>query len=188
MTATATRIVAEAVDGLGGLDGVVLNVGIASGVWLDNTSAERLGPRVRRQHPRALPRVPRPPCPIWPTHASIVFMSSVAGLRPGSRSPAYDSSKAALSGTVPPRRPRRRSPRHPRQCRRARTDRHTSRPARHSGPAEPSQDAGTARSSGHRVGGRRAGRLPAEHRRELHHRSGARRRRRAVRPVDGANR
>jgi len=30
--------------------------------------------------------------------AAIVFISSVAGLRPGSRIPAYDSSKAALAG------------------------------------------------------------------------------------------
>ncbi len=30
--------------------------------------------------------------------AAIVFISSVAGLRPGSRIPAYDTSKAALGG------------------------------------------------------------------------------------------
>jgi len=33
--------------------------------------------------------------------AAMVFVSSVAGLKPGSRIPAYDASKAALAGLLP---------------------------------------------------------------------------------------
>jgi NAD(P)-dependent dehydrogenase (short-subunit alcohol dehydrogenase family) len=36
--------------------------------------------------------------PRMPEGGSIVFISSIAGLTPGSRIPAYDSSKAALTG------------------------------------------------------------------------------------------
>jgi NAD(P)-dependent dehydrogenase (short-subunit alcohol dehydrogenase family) len=36
--------------------------------------------------------------PVLPQGASIVFVSSVAGLRPGSRIPAYDASKAGIIG------------------------------------------------------------------------------------------
>ena len=36
--------------------------------------------------------------PALPDGASIVFVSSVAGLRPGSQIPSYDTSKAALLG------------------------------------------------------------------------------------------
>ena len=36
--------------------------------------------------------------PVLPEGSSIVLISSVAGLRPGSRLPAYDASKAALAG------------------------------------------------------------------------------------------
>jgi NAD(P)-dependent dehydrogenase (short-subunit alcohol dehydrogenase family) len=36
--------------------------------------------------------------PLLPEGGSIVFVSSVAGLRPGSRLPAYDASKAGIIG------------------------------------------------------------------------------------------
>jgi NAD(P)-dependent dehydrogenase (short-subunit alcohol dehydrogenase family) len=39
---------------------------------------------------RALPKMPEA--------SSIVFISSVAGIKPGSRLPAYDASKAAIAG------------------------------------------------------------------------------------------
>jgi NAD(P)-dependent dehydrogenase (short-subunit alcohol dehydrogenase family) len=91
------RIVAEAADGLGGLDGLVLNVGIAAGVWLDNTSSDAWD-RVFAVNTRAHFLVAKAALPKLADHGAIVFVSSVAGLRPGSRSPAYDSSKAALAG------------------------------------------------------------------------------------------
>ena len=42
--------------------------------------------------------VAREALPQLPEGSSIVFMSSVAGLQPGSRVPAYDASKAGLIG------------------------------------------------------------------------------------------
>ena len=38
--------------------------------------------------------------PVLADGASIVFISSVAGIKPGSRIPAYDASKAALGGLM----------------------------------------------------------------------------------------
>jgi NAD(P)-dependent dehydrogenase (short-subunit alcohol dehydrogenase family) len=80
-----------------GVDGIVLNVGIGMGGGLvgttvsdwDTTFAVNL-----RGHflvtRAALPRLEQ--------GSSIVFISSVAGLMPGSRLPAYDSSKAGIIG------------------------------------------------------------------------------------------
>ena len=98
-----TRAVGEAVEGLAGLDGVVLNVGTGLGMGLAHTTVEQwdqtfavnvrshflvsraaLGPLSEAAHDGAL--------------SAVVFVSSVAGLKPGSRIPAYDSSKAALAG------------------------------------------------------------------------------------------
>jgi NAD(P)-dependent dehydrogenase (short-subunit alcohol dehydrogenase family) len=92
-----TRIVDESVDALGGLDGMVLNVGVAAGTWLDNTSTSAWD-RVFAVNTRAHFVLCRTALPRMADGGAIVFISSVAGLRPGSRSPAYDSSKAALSG------------------------------------------------------------------------------------------
>jgi NAD(P)-dependent dehydrogenase (short-subunit alcohol dehydrogenase family) len=38
--------------------------------------------------------------PVLEDGGSIVFVSSVAGIKPGSRMPAYDASKAALGGLM----------------------------------------------------------------------------------------
>lgn len=91
------RIVDEAATGLDGLDGLVLNVGIGAGVWLERTSPEEWD-RVYAVNIRAHFLLTRAALPRLADGSAIVFISSVAGLRPGSRSPAYDSSKAALSG------------------------------------------------------------------------------------------
>jgi NAD(P)-dependent dehydrogenase (short-subunit alcohol dehydrogenase family) len=94
------RIVDEALDpsdGLGGLDGLVLNVGIAAGTWLDDTSV-RAWDRVLAVNTRAHFLLCRAALPRMADGGAIVFVSSVAGLRSGSRSPAYDTSKAALAG------------------------------------------------------------------------------------------
>ena len=83
----------------GSLDGLVLNVGIGRGVptglagtsvedW-DVTSAVNL---------RSHFLVTRAALDHMGDGSSIVFIGSVAGLRPGSRLPAYDATKAALVG------------------------------------------------------------------------------------------
>ena len=94
------RMVAEARDGLGGLDGLVLNVGIGAGRlglagvavddW-DTTLATNLrGPML----------CCREALPVLDEGSAIVFISSVAGITSGSQLPAYDASKAALGGLM----------------------------------------------------------------------------------------
>jgi NAD(P)-dependent dehydrogenase (short-subunit alcohol dehydrogenase family) len=89
-------VVEEARTAMGGIDGLVLNVGIGLGAGLAGTSAEQwdlvFAVNVRSHFlltKAALPHM---------TGGSIVFVSSVAGLKPRSTIPAYDSSKAALAG------------------------------------------------------------------------------------------
>ena len=85
------------VEAAGAVDGLVLNVGIGRGGGLTGTSARDWDATFAvnlRSHflvaQAALPRLPE--------GGSIVFISSVAGLQPGSRLPAYDASKAGLLG------------------------------------------------------------------------------------------
>lgn len=87
-------IVEEAGDSL---DGLVLNVGIASGTGLAGTSAtdwDRTFAVNLRAHFLIVSMV----ADRLADGASIVFVGSVAGLTPGSRLPAYDASKAGLIG------------------------------------------------------------------------------------------
>ncbi len=89
-------VVARALEAMGGLDGLVLNVGI--GLWsrLAGTSAAQwdlvFAVNVRSHFLLARAALPHM------RGGSIVFVSSVAGLKPGSSIPAYDASKAALAG------------------------------------------------------------------------------------------
>jgi NAD(P)-dependent dehydrogenase (short-subunit alcohol dehydrogenase family) len=79
-----------------GLDGVVLNVGIGRGVGLAASADDwdlTFAVNVRAHFLVAREAMPR-----LPEGGSIVFISSVAGLKPGSGLPAYDSSKAGLVG------------------------------------------------------------------------------------------
>lgn len=86
-----------AVAVLGGLDGVLVNVGMGGPAWLSGTTAAAwdrtfalnarahfLGCKLALQH--------------LDDDGAVVLVSSVASLQPGSRMPAYDSSKAALAG------------------------------------------------------------------------------------------
>jgi NAD(P)-dependent dehydrogenase (short-subunit alcohol dehydrogenase family) len=91
------RVVDEAAAALGGLDGVVLNVGIGGGLRLEGTTPE-IWDRVLNVSVRSHMLIARRALPQLPDGASIVFISSVAGLRPGSQIPSYDTSKAALLG------------------------------------------------------------------------------------------
>ncbi len=98
--AAVMRMIEEAHSGLGGLDGMVLNVGIAIGglglarigvaEW-DRTLAVNLrGPMLCCR--TGLDRLD--------SGSAIVFISSIAALRSGSQLPAYDASKAALGGLM----------------------------------------------------------------------------------------
>jgi NAD(P)-dependent dehydrogenase (short-subunit alcohol dehydrogenase family) len=98
--ADVSRMVDEATQALGGLDGMVLNVGIGVGglglgavkpdEWDMVLGVNLRGPMLCCRE--ALPRMAE--------GGSIVFISSIAGLVAGSRLPAYDASKAALGGLM----------------------------------------------------------------------------------------
>jgi NAD(P)-dependent dehydrogenase (short-subunit alcohol dehydrogenase family) len=79
------------------LDGLVLNVGMGSGARLGGTTADQWD-QVFAVNVRAHFLLCRAALSRMRVGGSIVFISSVAGLKPGSNIPAYDSSKAALAG------------------------------------------------------------------------------------------
>jgi NAD(P)-dependent dehydrogenase (short-subunit alcohol dehydrogenase family) len=90
-------LVEQANETLGGLDGLVLNVGTGKGSGLRATSAEDWDATFAidvRSHFLAC----KAAVPLMGEGGSIVFIGSVAGLKPGSHIPAYDSAKAALTG------------------------------------------------------------------------------------------
>jgi NAD(P)-dependent dehydrogenase (short-subunit alcohol dehydrogenase family) len=92
-------MVTTASDLLDGLDAVVVNVGVGAGRGLTGTTAEQWDD-VFAVNVRAHFLVCRAAFDHLGPGGSIVLISSVAGLRPGSRIPAYDASKAALAGLV----------------------------------------------------------------------------------------
>jgi len=93
------RLVAEATDAMGGLDGLVCNVGIGGGMRLEGTSPEQWD-HVFAVNARSHFLLCRAALPRMGEGGAIVLVSSVAGLKPGSRIPAYDASKAALHGLM----------------------------------------------------------------------------------------
>jgi len=97
--ASVEAMVAAAVDVLGGLDGVVYNVGIGAAPGLAQATPEAWD-RVFDVNVRGAMLTARAALPLVEPGASLVFISSVAGIKPGSRIPAYDASKAALGGLV----------------------------------------------------------------------------------------
>ena len=78
-------------------DGIVLNVGTGYGMGVAGTSPEDWD-RTFELNLRAHFMLVRRALVMLPDNGSIVFIGSVAGLRPGSRIPAYDASKAGLVG------------------------------------------------------------------------------------------
>ena len=97
--ASCDRIVVEAEQALGGLDGAVLNVGIAAGARLAGTDAAAWD-RTFAVNLRAHFLISRAVLPRLAPGASLVFISSVAALGPGSQLPSYDASKAGLAGLM----------------------------------------------------------------------------------------
>jgi NAD(P)-dependent dehydrogenase (short-subunit alcohol dehydrogenase family) len=79
------------------IDGIVLNVGIGRGGRLAGTSLDDWDATFATNL-RGHFLVVRAVFPHLPDGAALVFISSVAGLQPGSRVPAYDASKAGLLG------------------------------------------------------------------------------------------
>lgn len=94
---TCERLVQEAARVMGGLDGLVCNVGVGAGMGMTGTTAaqwdEVFAVNVRSHFLLAAAALPH-----LPAGGAIVFVSSIAGLTAGSRIPAYDASKAALTG------------------------------------------------------------------------------------------
>jgi NAD(P)-dependent dehydrogenase (short-subunit alcohol dehydrogenase family) len=80
-----------------GLDGLVCNVGIGRGGGLAGTSADDWDTTFA-VNLRSHFLLARAAVPVLNPGGAIVFVSSVAGLQPGSRLPAYDASKAGLLG------------------------------------------------------------------------------------------
>ena len=85
------------VDDAGELSGLVLNVGIGRGGGLAGTSAADWD-LTFQVNLRSHFLVTRAALPRLAEGGSIVFVSSVAGLRAGSSVPAYDASKAGIIG------------------------------------------------------------------------------------------
>ncbi len=78
-------------------DGIVLNVGVGYGMGVAGTTPDEWD-RTFALNLRAHFLLVRRALVILPDGGSILFIGSAAGLRPGSRIPAYDASKAGLIG------------------------------------------------------------------------------------------
>ena len=92
-------MVAQAGERLRGLDGLVFNVGIGGGVGLEGSTPE-IWDRVFAVNLRGAMLTLQAAMPVLSDGASIVLISSIASLKPGSRMPSYDASKAALGGLM----------------------------------------------------------------------------------------
>ena len=91
-------MVARALDGLGGLDGLLLNVGISGPpLGLAGETAEEWD-RVMAVNLRSHMLACRAALPVLADGSSIVFIASISGMRPNTAKPSYDASKTALKG------------------------------------------------------------------------------------------
>jgi NAD(P)-dependent dehydrogenase (short-subunit alcohol dehydrogenase family) len=90
-------VVTDSAAALGGLDGVVLNVGIGLGRGMAGTSAAQWD-QTFAVNARAHFLVAAAALDALEPGAAIVFISSAASLRAATGIPAYDASKAALLG------------------------------------------------------------------------------------------
>ncbi len=92
-------MVTEAAEALGGLDTLVVNPGIGYGLGIAGTT-DHDWDAVMAVNLRAPFLAIKAAIDILPEGGSIVVTGSVAGQRPGSGIPSYDTSKAALGGLV----------------------------------------------------------------------------------------
>lgn len=95
--AACEHLVRDAHAKLGGLDGVVLNVGVGLGKGLDGTDAQAWD-MTFAVNLRSHFLIARGALPLMRAGGALVFISSTASLRPGTGIPAYDSSKAGIAG------------------------------------------------------------------------------------------
>ena len=95
--AQCAEVVVAAADLMGGLDGLVCNVGIGAGRGTTGTTVDQWD-RVFATNVRAHFLLAGAALPRMAEGGAIVFISSIAALVPGTRSPAYDASKAAITG------------------------------------------------------------------------------------------
>jgi NAD(P)-dependent dehydrogenase (short-subunit alcohol dehydrogenase family) len=91
------KLVRDARATLGGLDGVVLNVGVGLGKGLDGTDAQAWD-MTFAVNLRSHFLIARSALPLLRAGSALVFISSTASLRPGTNIPAYDASKAGIAG------------------------------------------------------------------------------------------
>ncbi|NBB14927.1 SDR family oxidoreductase [Caulobacter sp. SLTY] len=98
--ADVAAMVETAVREMGGLDGMVCNVGVGlGGLGLSAVKTEEWD-QVLGINLRGPMLCCREALPAMESGGSVVFISSIAGLVAGSRLPAYDASKAALGGLM----------------------------------------------------------------------------------------
>ena len=92
--AAIAPLLARCAQRLGGLDGLVLNVGISRGLPLERLSADSWDDEFA-VNLRSHMLFAQAALPLMADGGSIVLMSSLAALRNNSRNPAYETSKAA---------------------------------------------------------------------------------------------
>jgi NAD(P)-dependent dehydrogenase (short-subunit alcohol dehydrogenase family) len=97
--AEVRRMVEDAHRTMGGLDGMVLNVGTFGKTGLDGVSADEWN-AIYDVNVRGPMLCCREALPKFAEDGAIVFISSIAALKAGSRMAVYDSSKAALGGLM----------------------------------------------------------------------------------------
>jgi NAD(P)-dependent dehydrogenase (short-subunit alcohol dehydrogenase family) len=90
-------VVEQSAAALGGLDGLVLNVGFGLGRGMTGTTAEQWDATFA-VNTRAHFLVAAAALPVLAPGSAVVFISSAASLRAATGVPSYDSSKAALLG------------------------------------------------------------------------------------------
>lgn len=90
-------MVTDSVAALGGLDALVLNVGTGRGRGLENTTVDDWD-LVFSVNLRSHFLTLQAAMPLLEDGSSVVLISSIAGLRPGTGIPAYDASKAGQFG------------------------------------------------------------------------------------------
>jgi NAD(P)-dependent dehydrogenase (short-subunit alcohol dehydrogenase family) len=96
--ASMEATVAAAHEALGGLDALVLNVGVAGGMRIEGTSAEDWD-RVMAINVRSHFLAIKHALPLLDDGAAVLLVSSTGAILPSTHeSPAYGASKAALSG------------------------------------------------------------------------------------------